>query len=134
MASAGAGVLSPSSPSSRPGTAADDASLRISLGALTVQREDSVVEDNFQTWSEVVLLGSDGVPDGQTWYAGEDVNFGRTSVTNGNEASYNYARASKSIARTEAAVSTLVASAVVVRWLAPLPHPPLLATHLLALP
>ena len=116
-------AASPASPASRP-SSADEAHLRISLHTISVQREDGAVEDDFKTWSEVVLLGGDGVPSALAWYAGEDANLARTSVTNGNEqAAYNYARTSKPLALTEAAVSSLVASTVVVRLLRGCPAP-----------
>ena len=105
---------SPASPS-RAQTPADESHIRVSLTQLAVQRADGSVEDDFKTWSEVVLLGGDGVPDAHRWYAGEDVNLGRTSVTNGNDAAYNYARASKAVALTEGDVTALVASTLVVR-------------------
>jgi hypothetical protein len=102
----------------RPATAPppDESHLRISLTSLTIQRSDGAVEDDFKTWAEVTLLGSDGVPDARRWYAGEDANLGRTSVTNGNEAAYNYARASKAIGLTEPEVTAVVASTLVVRF------------------
>ena len=99
----------------RTAPAADDSHLRVSLTALAIQRADGAAEDDFKTWAEVTLLGSDGVPDGARWHCGEDANLARTSVTNGTDAAYNYARASKAVALTEADVTAVVASTLVVR-------------------
>lgn len=99
----------------RTAPAADDSHLRVSLTALAIQRADGAAEDDFKTWAEVTLLGSDGVPDGARWHCGEDANLARTSVTNGADAAYNYARASKAVALTEADVTAVVASTLVVR-------------------
>ena len=84
------------------------------MSSLSIQHSGDLVEDDFKTWSEVVLVGSSGVPDSRWWFAGEEVNLGRTSVTNGNECSYNYARVSKAIGLTEQDVSELVSSTLVV--------------------
>ena len=110
-----AAAAAPSPPRPATAPAADDSHLRISLTALAIQRADGAAEDDFKTWAEVTLLGSDGVPDGRRWHCGEDANLARTSVTNGAEAAYNYARASKAVALTEADVTAVVASTLVVR-------------------
>ena len=95
---------------------ADEANLRVALHTITVKRVDGAPEDDFKTWAQVLLLPPDGVPSNLFYASGEDAALACTSVTNGSEAAaYNYARVSRPLALTEASVTELVGSSLLVR-------------------
>lgn len=94
--------------STTPAAAAPTAHLRVAISSGALKRSDETPEDDFKTWIAVALTDRAG----RFWYSDAE-NLGKTSVTNGFEAPYAFARQSKDIPLEDGAFSDLVGSSVV---------------------
>jgi hypothetical protein len=84
------------------------AHIRVSVQTGALKRSDETVEDDFKTWVSVTFTDRAG----KFWYADAE-NLGKTSVTNGFDAPYAFARQSKDIPLEDNAFSDIVGSSVI---------------------
>lgn len=102
---------------SRPASAgaASHAHVRVSIPKARYTRSDGAMDDDFKTWVHVLLLSSSEPmkPRPRLWYTTDtELNFGKTSVTNGSEPAYNFARQSKGVLPTSDVLTELATTSL----------------------